>query len=322
MYVSPVENLRKFAEDERGIAGAIGIILLLAVAVGAYAHAVRTDIPVYGKEAERQWDESVSTSLRQFSRSISDGLQDGTPVTTMLPPPPTPRAIDVPLMGRTEPLRPSGIVSFTPQCASIGATHRLADGSTVTDLRGGSTGCLSFEATPTYSDNFGYTVEFGGILRTQGTRAVVVAGPPLKLDAASSSEYRIALGLPGLRGQAVSASNDASSVRVDLVPGPSSGELEHTPNAGRATWTFETRHPSAWKTWFENRFTQAGFVASRANPGPNESTADYSVACMPVDCSRGTSGKGIVTIVIEGPRTDSDDLKLSVTYGIFDVNIH
>ena len=42
---------------------------------------------------------------------------------------------------------------------------------------------------------------------------------------------------------------------------------------------------------------------------------------MPVDCSVGASGKGTLVVTLEGPRTDVADLRLSFSYGVYDVNV-
>ncbi|MFA5861331.1 MAG: hypothetical protein WDA16_06505 [Candidatus Thermoplasmatota archaeon] len=308
------------AGDERALAGAIGIILMLAVAVTVYAHTVRGNIPVYGEQAEHAWDERVSTAFQDLGRSIAGGISTGAPVTGTIPAPPPPEKISLPFLGSAGPVAPAGTVAFAPACTRASVLHTLGSGQIVTDLAGGSNGCLTFHATTLYSPPFGYAIEMGGVLRVQGQSAVILAGPPLQLDPATPTEYRIALALPGLRGSAASASADSADVHVDVVPGPSASEVEQEPNAARATWTFDTSHPAAWKTWLDARFVQAGLVASRASPLPGQSSSDYSIACVPVDCSTAAGG-GQVNVVIEGPRTDMQDIRLSITYGLADVSI-
>ncbi len=308
--------------DDRALAGALGLVLMLAVMVTLYASAVRNDIPVYGEDAERAWDHEIASTFRQLGRATGQAIAEGAPVSATLPAPPEPKAIDVPLMGRTEPLQPSGSVSFRPDCASFTATHVLGDGTRVEDLTNGARGCIGFRATPVYSRAFGYDMEFGGVVRVQGNRSVVIAGPPVELQASSPNEHRVSIALPGLRGYASSISNDASNVGVNLIPGPSAREVERAANAREATWVLETAHPAAWKTWFGTQLGQSGLVASRANPGPGESGADYTLSCMPIDCTVGPSGRGTVTLALHGPRTDAADLKLSFTYGLYDVNLH
>lgn len=308
-------------KDDQGVAGVIGVVLVLAVLVTAYGNAVRTDLPAYGADAERAWDDAVGSALRQFGRAMADGLTAGAPMAATLPPQPEPRALDVPLLGRAAPLPASALVSFVPGCASLTATHALADGSEVTDLRAGSTGCLRFQSEPVYSAPFAYRVELGGVLRVQGERAVVLAGPALELDATTPTEYRVAIGVPGLRGEPATTSVGAGGVRIDLVSGPYAGEIEQAPNAGSAKWRLETAYPDAWRTWLETRFDASGFVEHRVSPGAGESPGDYAITCSPADCSRGPDGTGIVEVTIHGPRTDTPDLKLSVTYSLFDVNV-
>jgi hypothetical protein len=318
MRLNPRKPLR---QDDSGVAGAIGIVLVLAVVIAAYGNAVRTEIPVFGAAAERQWDQDVGETFRQLSRSLGAGLTAGAPMATLIPPPPAPGAVEIPILGRREPVPPGGVVGFMPSCASLSATHEVTDGRVINDLRAGAIGCLTFQSETVYSPSFAYRVEMGGLLRVQGERAVVLAGPPLELDAGSPDERRVALGVPGLRGDASTSTIAASSGRIDLVPGPHSGEIEQEPNAANASWQLTTSYPEAWRTWFETRFSQAGFVAARAAPGPGQSSADFVLSCAPADCTRGPDGLGTLTVRIEGPRTDTNDLKLSLTYGLFDINV-
>lgn len=319
--------MRRMKEDDSGIAGAIGVLLILAVLVTAWANAMQTQIPLYGKEAEGDWDRDMAFALGEFTRAMGAGLTSGAPMAGILPMPPEARSLDVPLLGSASPQPPSGLIEFKPACASFTGTHVLANGTTVVDLRDGSMGCLEFQAAPIYGPAFGYRIELGALLRVQGDRAVVLAGPPIELNASvglggsGSNEQRISLGLPGLRGPASSASLSGASARVDLIPGPHAGEIEQAPNAMKADWRIETAYPTAWKSWFETRFAQAGFVASRPSPPVGASSFDYSLTCEPVDCSLGAGGKGVVLVNMEGPHIAGADLKLSVTYGIFDVNI-
>lgn len=299
-------------------------MLMLAVAVTAYANTVRAKVPVYGEEAERAWDQTIANSFLEVKRAVTEGMESGAPASATVPMPPLPRTIDLPFLGSVAPYPPSGSVRFEPGCAAASATHTLTSGTTVTDLTGGAGGCVAFAATPVYSLPFGYSYELGGVLRLQAGKAVVLAGPPLELDASTPSEYRVSVSLPGLRGNAIGVSTDASNVHVDVVPGPAAAEVEQAPNAAHASWAFDTANPGAWKTWLSSRFTQAGFVAARASPAPGESSADFSVNCVPADAEGNcltSGGIGRVNVEIEGPRTDAADLKLSITYGIADVNL-
>lgn len=301
---------RNIAKDDRAIAGAVGIVLMLAVAVSAYAQNVRTNIPVYGEEAEHAWQENVAVAFRQLGRAIAESAksgQAGAPTTTTIPSPPAPRSIDLPLLGSASPVPASGSVRFDPGCASASASHVLGDGSVIQDLSAVRTGCIVFTSATVYARDFTYTHELGGVLRHQEGKSVVVGGPSLELDMPSPSEYRVSIALAGLRGEATSASTAAADVQVDVYPGPSATESEQTPNAARATWSIETAHPGAWKDWFNARFRQAGFPAT-----------DYVVACDPVDCS----SPGNVRVDIEGPSSGAaEDIKLSITYGLANVNV-
>lgn len=307
---------------EGAVASVVGVVLILAVIVGAYANAIRTDLPALGAASEREWSATVAQALGDFARALAGGLADGAPLSTLLQGPPSPRGIDVPLLGQAVPLAATGTIAFDPACSALTADHVIQEGPLVSDLNAGATGCLHFQAEPVYSSPFGYRVEAGGLLRVQADGAVVLAGPALDLDAGSPLAYRAALGAPGLRGEPTSTSLGSTSARIDLVPGPSVGEVEQSPNAASATWRIETAFPRAWRNWFDARFAHAGFQRERADPAPGESAADYAVFCVPADCATDALGRGVVEVRIEGPRLDANDLKLSVTYAVFDVNVH
>lgn len=317
MRLSPQPQLQT---DDNAVAAVVGVIIVLAVLITAYSNAVHTEVPAFGADAERSWDDTVGDAFRGMGESLSAGLTTGAPMARTVPPPPDAQALEIPLLGRRAPAEPNGVVAFASSCASLTASHDVIEGRTIRDLTLGASGCLTFRADTLYSDAFAYRIEFGGVMRQQEDRAVVLSGPALTVDASDANAYRITLGVPALRGDAASASAD-SGVRVDLVPGPFASDVSSHPNAANLTWQLDTPYPKAWKTWFETRLTQAGLVASRASPATGESSADYSVVCAPVDCSRGPSGVGSVIVRIEGPRTDSNDLRLSTTYGIFDVNV-
>lgn len=312
---------RKLASSDSGVAGVIGVILILAVVITAYANAIRTDLPKFGAEGEHAWDRSTGDRLTQFTRALAEGLTAGAPLATIVEGPPKPRGVDVPLLGHAEPFAASGTIAFVPECASFSGDHTLASGVRIEDLRASAGGCLSFQAAPVYSPAFAYRVELGGMLRVQGDRAVVLSGPSLELDASNPNSYRVAIGVPGLRGDSTTTSVGATNARVDLVPGPFSVEVERSPNAASAEWRLRTAYPTAWKAWYETRLEQAGFLPVRSSPGPGGSSSDYSVVCAPVDCAQDAQGLGTVVVRIEGPRVDGDDLRLSLSYGIFDVNL-
>lgn len=302
------------------VAAVVGVIIVLAVLITAYSNAVHTEVPAFGADAERSWDDAVGDAFRGMGESLSAGLTTGTPMARTVPPPPDAQALEIPFLGRRTPSPPSGVVAFASTCASLTASHEVIEGRSIRDLTGGASGCLTFRGEPVYSNAFSYRIEFGGVMRLQEDRAVVLSGPALAVDASDANTYRVTLGVPALRGDTASASADAG-VRVDLVPGPFASDVSSHPNAANVTWQLDTPYAQAWKTWFETRFQQAGLVAPRASPGTGQSSADYSVACAPLDCSRGAGGLGSVIVRIEGPRTDSNDLRLSTTYGIFDVNV-
>lgn len=294
---------------DKAVAGAVGLVLMLAVLVTAYANTVRANIPVYGEEAEHLWIEMVASSFVAVSDAVSDGIDAGATTSTAIPKPPPSKTIDLPLLGSAAPHRPSGSVSFEPGCALVSATHTLQSGIVVKDLEAASTGCVEFLSAPVYSLPVGYVYELGGVVREDGDRAVVIVGPPLAISQTSPDELRVTWSMAGLRGDAIGASVDAADVHVDIVPGAAAPEVEQAPNAARFTWTLESAHPAAWKHWYASRFAQAGIPSSQ-----------HSVVCDPVDCST-PGGRGAVVVSVEGPRTDVADIKLSITYGLADATL-
>lgn len=295
----------------------VGAVLMLAVAATVYAQQARTEIPRHGAEAERAWDVRLSAGMGALSQGAADGVARSAPVTVILEPPPTARSLDVPMLGSLSPARPSGILEFKTECGRFNATHRALGGLSATDLTNASRGCLELRATTTYAPPFTYRYAMGGVMRAQGDQAVVLTGPPLELRMVSSTEYRVGLTLPTLTGAAQSTSVDRAGAKVDLLLSSASLDPEPAANARNVTWTLDTPYPVAWRDWLQAKFVASGFVASRASPGAGESSADYVITCAN-GCTT-TNGLGRVTVVIEGPRTDANDIRYSLSTGAFSV---
>lgn len=314
-----MSGAKRFRRDD-GLAAVIGILLVLAVLVKAYALALQEDLPIYGEQAENSWDASLRAAFGAVAQGVGASMQSGVATSTTIPRSPPAKTLDVPFVGGAAPLPPDGNLRFEQDCGKTNATHKRAGNLSITDLASIATGCLTFQAEPAYGVPFGYVYEFGGVLYLQSGTAVVVSAPALSLDASSPVSYTVSLTLPKLQGAALAASAGRTDLHVDIVPGASAGEIEQKPNAGNVTWSFETRYPAAWKAWYNERFRDAGFVASRS-PAPGVSSADYAVNCVPVDCAVDATGQGKVLVTIEGPRVDVEDIKLGMAFGLVNVGI-
>ncbi len=305
--------------DDRAIAGILGFILLLAVLITVYAQIVSTDVPRWGAEVETTWDGTIRTSMSDLSRALRVDAQAG-PTTVIIPPPPEGTGFDIPILGKAKPIAPNGALTFYPRCGSFSATHTLASGANIVDLTNVSSGCVRFVTSPAYSAPIEYRIEFGGLLRIQGDRAVVLAGPPVLALNDSVATHRLSLTVPSLTGPGAASSSSAGVARVHVTPGLlAPADAIVAANAASATWTLRTAYPSAWKLWFVSMLKDANFTDSRPSPGPGRSAADFNVVCVPVDCSVGADNLGSVRVTFYGPRTDRDDLLLGVAHGRFEV---
>lgn len=280
----------------------VGFVLLLGALIAYYGYVAQNDVPRWGAEAEQNWDRQAGDALLRLDRAAGAGVGAGTAVTVLVPPAPEPRVFDMPLVGRAAPSRPVGTLSFAPACGGLVAEH-VVGASTIRDVAGGAKGCLVFRGDPHYSASFGYRGELGGMLRVQGDKASVLAGPPLEL-AREGATYRVSLTLVGMSGPYASLGADRAGVTVDLLPGAASLETASPPNAAQATWTFTTPYPAAWRTWFDDQVSQAGFDA----------TGNY--ACTKADARCADLAADQVRVVLKGPDATGAtlDLQLSLSY--------
>lgn len=284
-------------------------MLLFALALTLYANAVRSDVPRWGAEAERAWDAQLAEAFGRLSHDMAGGIGRAEAVRTIFPASPIPKALDVPILGRTEPFRAGGALTFRDDCYEGGvwlnATHDdTLSAAAVDDIVSSVCGRLAFTLSPSYSPPFAYRVEFGGLLRVQGDSAVVVAGPLLDLKATdddpSTGFYEVSITMPDLYGAGTTAALDRSSVAVVLAPGPATPELAVERNAAWIQLDFHTPFAEAWEKWFDERLELAEFE-------------DYTV----------TADSDSVSVTINGPRTDDEeaDLIYSLSYGLFKVTI-
>lgn len=310
------ETRRRWRADEGGVVGIVAFVLIFALAITLYGYAAQNDVPRWGVEAEGLWDDQIQATLGALARAASSEVASGaSAVGVVLPAPPDPRSLDVPLIGKREPLRPTGATRFDPTCASFSATHVSAGGAPIDDLVGGARGCLVFEAHPAYGAPFAYRVEHGGLLRIQEGRALVFVGPSLDLNASGLDGsglpvHAVTLSLPGLRGTGVSVSNDRSSVAVDLVPSLVAAESPTAPDAVAATWRIESEYAEAWKTWFDERLELAGIGASAVTS-----------VCAPPDAS--CPSRPAMSVTFVGPESGAlrNDVALAITYGSYTVTL-
>lgn len=302
----PSSSATATTPDDEGVAAVVGIAVLLAIGVSVYAYELNTAVPRFGAEAERAWDGSLADSAAAFASGIDAG---GASVSLVVPSPPQAEALDVMLIGRAEPAPPDGAVVFEPSCGSVSLEHETASGTEVEDLTDVTTGCLRIVTTPVFTDGYAYVVEFGGVLRIEGGRAVVLAGPPFETKPDDDGD-QFSLTMPILEGPALAISSAHTGVAVDAAPRSWTSDDTTLANAAEVVLTLTTKHPEAWATWYGSRFEVAGFDA-----------ADYSAECVPAACDLDGDGFGTVRIELEGSGGTGNDIVLSLSTGTMAVDI-
>jgi len=304
------KTARTFREDDRAVAAVLGFVLVLAVLVSYLAYVANADVPRWGAEAERSWDRSVGDALARLDRAAAAGLGTDASTTIAVPGAPTPRAFDVPLVARTQPVAPSGSIAFEPDCGGIDALHE-AEGAIVPDIRHGARGCLVFREQGTYAPSYSYRTELGGLLRVERNQAFVVTGPPLDLKN-EGARYLVSASFVDLRGASNAATVGGAGTPLDFAAGPSHVEQGQATNAASANWTFQTAYPAAWKAWFDGQLAGASF-----DPALNYVCAGGpSAACPDLAANE-------VRVILKGPQAASaiPDLALSISHGRYDVTI-
>lgn len=277
--------------DDRAVAGVVGFVLVLAAAVTYYSYAAQNEVPRIGAQNERGWDATVGAALVRLAHSAGDRAGTDTTVREVLPPAPDPPTQTMPFLAPLRSAGASGSVGFEPGCASAELTHTVGT-LTVPDITSGARGCLTFLGQTAYAEPFVYHLELGGILRVQGDKAAVLAGPPLDV-----TSTRIALTLIDLRGEAQTLGVDSAETLLTLSPRPGALELGNSENALLARWTFTTSFPEAWRDWYMSRLSSAGIAAT--------STVTCTTPGTPCE------------LVIQVAQPTS----LSISYGRYDVTI-
>ena len=297
--------------DDHGVAAVVGFVLILAAAITYYSHVARNDVPRWGAEGEKAWDAAVGESLLRLERAAGAGIGSDASVTESVPAAPQPKGLNVPFIQAARAQPPSGSVSFDPDCGGVTAAHDIA-GVTITDMTRAGTGCIRFRAQATYTASYEYLLENGGLLRIQGDRAAVLAGPALELKAETGRDLA-SLTVVEMRGPATGVGASQSAVPIDLVPRPGSAEAMAASNAASASWTLRTAWPGAWAAWFAAQIGEAGL------------DADHNYACVQGDARAGCGGLAPdeMRVVLYGPNGPAlplvPDVTLSLSYGRYDV---
>src|SRR5207247_1155481 len=85
------QTARTLREDDSGVAGVVGFILVFAALVTYAAYVAHNEVPRWGADAGRSWDASVGDTLTKLDRSAAAGLGTQASATATVPPAPKPR---------------------------------------------------------------------------------------------------------------------------------------------------------------------------------------------------------------------------------------
>lgn len=283
--------------DDRAVAAVVGFVLILAAAVTYYSYAAQNDVPRVGAQNERDWDAEVGSALMRLVHAAGERVGTDASVREVLPPPPDAPTQTMPFLAPLRSARATGSIGYTEGCGGASLAHSTGAGI-VTDLTDGAHGCLTFRGETSYAEPFAYRIELGGVLRTQGENAAVLAGPPMDIDAT-----RISLTLIELRGTSQTLGIDNANAPVTLSPRPGAIELGASTNALTTSWTFNTSYPEAWRDWYDDRFDAAGVPATIGFACANPGAAGPARAPCALD----------IEIL--------DDTSLSISYGRYDVDL-
>jgi hypothetical protein len=305
---------QSFHDDERAIAAVVGFVLILAVAIGYYAYVAKQDVPRWGAQNERAWDDAVGTAMEQLTRDTYPALTSGASVVGSVPKVPQPQAFDVPLLGRTEPVPPDGVLSFSEDCR-FDATFTTASPPGPPQMQALGSGCLTFDAQPVYASPFAFAIENGVLLRVQGTDAIIAHPPLIKFQthtanpgANISARLDVTTTLAALVGSGASASIDKSDVPIDLTQTGSSHTTSYaTANANELSFTIATHHATAWATWFQEQFADAGIN------DPSFCTTMPTTQCATAVANVQTNPQQ-VSVTIQGPFTGHQALDNDILF--------
>lgn len=286
----------RIAVDDHAVAGVVGFVLVLAAAVTYYSYAAQNEVPRIGTENERAWDAEVGSAITRLSQGAGERADSVSGVREVLPPAPEAPTQSIPLLAPLRSARASGSLSYTEDCAAATLTHYLGTVKIV-DLVDGAHGCITFRGDTIYAEAFAYHIELGGVLRIQGERAAVLAGPTLDVD----SDH-IALTLIDLRGTSQTLGVDRANSPISLSARPGALEVGASTNSDLAAWTLTTSYPEAWADWYTSRFEAAGVPVTTG------------ITCTDPLATGPARGPCDLEITLPGATS------IAISYGRYDVN--
>jgi hypothetical protein len=304
--------------DDRAVAGVVGFVLILAVAISYYAYVAKSDVPRWGQENENNWNQLVESSMNQLAREAGSGVATGATVAGLVPQPPQPHSFDVPLLGRTQPVAPGGSVTFQQDSAYWWLNATGCDVA-CPSLQWSNNGSIDFKAETVYTQPFGYHLEYGGLVKegSSSSPGLVVVGPSIServlQDPAGTTNlsYQVAITLVDLRGSGGSSIGGAD-VPIDLesTSGSTVSTLVQTSDPGGVvTLNMTTHYGQAWKTWFSQTLGSAGFNSTRFNVTDTAETPACPGVC----------------VTLESPPTANAQLapplSVAVTQGLYDAKV-
>jgi hypothetical protein len=300
------------------VAGVVGFVLILAVAISYYAYVAKSDVPKWGEENENAWNQNVGDAMTSIARDAATGVANHANVDGTVPRPPPPHSFDIPLLGSTQPVRPDATVRLDANCANW--TINIAGGPELSDTGG----CLDFQASPVYTQPFSYFLEYGALIQNQSgsVNGLITSGPPLKLRVITNGTnnpiiYQVALTMLDLRGPpGESGSAGSTNVPVDLLP--STSDVDSTTwLTSSAVWTFNTNHTAAWQSWLQQRLLGAGM----ANTTADACVAGYSATPPCVQYAASLALNQVALVVNQPSPSPGSNVAFSLTEGVYDVNI-
>jgi hypothetical protein len=284
--------------DDHGVAGVVGFVLILAAAITAYSYAAQNEVPKRGAQNEEAWMSGAGSSLASLAHAAGAQAGAGTSPRALIAAPPDAPSQTIPFLAPIRSAKASGALSFDPDCGGATLAHAIPSSATaIVDLADAAKGCVKFDPQPAYAERTAYLIENGGILRLQGDKAFVVAGPGLTLEN-EPGKTTAAITLVSLSGAAQSLGVDAE-IPIGLTPRMGSLEVVAPTNAMATTWTFTTSQPAAWLAWFQQQIDASGASGATVSQ----------------------TGPQTIEIHILGDNTQPLDVSLSVSYGRYDVSL-
>lgn len=288
----------RLAADDRGVAAVVGFVLILAAAITVYSYEAQNEVPRMGARNEGAWQDSVGDSLATLAQSAAAEAGAGTSVRGTVAAPPAAPSLGIPFLRPIYSARASATVQMDPECGGATLNHSLPGlGTSINDLVGAGKGCLRFISQPAYAESVQFVIENGGIVRVQGSDAIVLAGPSLTLSKVDGRTVA-AITLVNLSGLAQAQGID-SALPIELTPKASALEVLSSGNAEYVRWDVRTAHADAWARWFDQQIAASGLQG--------EADAVTTPTGVRVD--------------VWGPNASSGDVVLSVSYGRYDVTL-